>query len=202
MGVYSLLEITSKLTEIGDLITNKWLEVLGWISIPAVGIALVVGGIKIIITLIQKRINAKNIKPLANEIKKAREEFMNMANELKADFKAQTEEYSNAVKDGIKKGLNAYETAKTQAYNEIIKANEDVKNLIGEVKPVIVEIKEDVKNDVVEVTEEIVNNVKETYNEIKEEVSQVIENVSRETNEIKEEVKKKIDEVDDGVFER
>lgn len=202
MGIYSLLEITSKLTEIQDLITNKWLEVLGWISIPAIGTALVVGGIKLIITCVQKKINKKNIKPIADEVKKAREEFNNELKAIKEETSRQIEEYKNAIEKGIKKGLSSYENAKKTAYNKIIEVNNDVKKLVGEIKPVVIDIKEDVKNDVVEVTEEIVNNVKETYNEIKEEVSQVIENVSRETNEIKEEVKKKIDEVDDGVFER
>ena len=189
-----LLEITSKWTEISDLITSKWLEILGWISIPTIGTAIVVGIIKLIITCVQKKINKKSIKPIVDEVKKAREEFNNELKTIKEETSRQIDEYKNAVEKGIKKGLSSYENAKATAYNKIIAVNDDVKKLVGEVKPIVI----DVQAKAEEVIEEKKTELAGVIDNAKDKIAEVVENVSHKTSKLK----KKIDEVDNGVFER
>lgn len=204
MSAY-LLEITSKWTEISDLITSKWLEILGWISIPAIGTAIVVGIIKLIITCIQKKINKKNIKPIVDEVKKAREEFNSQLKAIREETSKQIDDYKNAVEKGIKKGLSSYENAKATAYNKIIAVNDDVKKLVGEVKPIVIDVQAKTEEVIEEKKTElagVIDNAKDKVEEVKEiakdKIAEVVENVSHETSSLK----KKIDEVDNGVFER
>ena len=172
---------------------------------PMIATAIIVGGIKIIITLIQKKINKKSIKPIVDEVKKAREEFNNQLKVIREETSKQIDDYKNAVEKGIKKGLSSYENAKATAYNKIIAVNDDVKKLVGEVKPIVI----DVQAKAEEVIEEkkielagVIDNAKDKVEEVKEiakdKIEEVVENVSRETSNLK----KKIDEVDNGVFER
>ena len=194
-----LLEVTTKMTEISDLITDKWLEILGWLSIPTIGTALIVGLIKIIVTCIQRKINKKSIKPLTDEVRAVKDEFKNTVEDLKLTMNGKFDEYSASVERNIENGLNAYEKAKNDAYNKIIEQDENIKTLIGKIEPVKVEV-EKYKEEAEEKVGEIIDKLEEIKEvdfgeEFKQDAVELIENVSCETI-------KKVKKDDDGIFER
>lgn len=194
-----LLEATSKMTEISDLLTDKWLEILGWLSIPTIGTALIVGLIKIIVTCIQRKINKKSIKPLTDEVRAVKDEFRNTVEDLKLTMNGKFDEYSASVERNIENGLNAYEKAKNDAYNKIIDQDENIKTLIGKIEPVKVEV-EKYKEEAEEKVGEIIDKLEEIKEvdfgeEFRQDAVELIENVSHETI-------KKVKKDDDGIFER
>lgn len=182
--IFQLLEIGTKITEISDLITNKWAEVLGWISIPTIGTALIVCLFKLITAKLSQKIAKKNIQPLVDEVEKAKTIFSETSENLKNEFECKLKEYENVVKNSIENGFATYEEKKNEVCAEIINADETLKSMVGEIEPKVINILEkceDVKNEVLEIVEENVSEIIENQ----EELPKVIEeNNSEEIKEV------------------
>ncbi len=154
-----LLEVASKITEISDLITSKWAEILGWISIPSIVTALIVCSFKLITAKMSQKIAKKNIQPLINEVQNAKEIFNNTCEQLKNEFDSKLIEYENAVKQGIVNGFTTYEEKKNEICAEILNADEAVKEMVGEIETKTIDILENYEigiNDAIEEPAEIV----------------------------------------------
>lgn len=176
--IFQLLEIGSKITEISDLITNKWAEILGWISIPTIATALIVCLFKLITAKISQKIAKKNIQPLVNEIDNAKLLINETCERLKTEFESKLIEYENVVKNSIEAGFANYEKAKAEICEELINADEELRAMVGEIKPKVIELLEEYEPKVEEtiIEEEKQEEIIEENEIVEEELTKIEEN--------------------------
>ena len=162
-----LLDSATKIAEISDLISTKWLEILGWISIPTIVTTLICCIFKLVTSAVSKKIASKNIKPLASKVEEAKEFMRETANELKTLFENNINHYADLTEQKINDAFEKYEKAKQEAYQKIMQLEEAIEKpneIVGTVQeqPIVEEIKEEpiIEEPIVEeVKEEIVDAV-------------------------------------------
>ena len=151
-----LLDSANELAKWSDLLSSKWAEILGWISIPTVVSALIVCIFKLITACVSKKISKKSIKPLADKVEEVKSMFSESLEELKNIFENNIEDYSSVIEAKINNALQKYEEAKKIAYEEIMQG-EEFSDILKDIKPetIVGEFIEEPIND--EKEEEIIS---------------------------------------------
>lgn len=158
-------------TEIADLLTEKWVEVLGWISIPAISTALIVGIIKIITTCINKKINKNGYNEVNAKIDGVVNQVNSTLKEMKEFYNEGLENYTNITENKINCALDKYEESKKDAYKKIMRLNQDLNDKVGELKEKVIEV----KGEAQEVAQGKIEEVQEEVQNIVEEAKEIVE---------------------------
>lgn len=169
-----LLTTSESISNFMSIISDKWLEILGWISIPAVATALVVCSFKLITAIIGKKIGAKSIKPLANKV----EELKGVVDGIEKKFNDKIEEYSNKMQDVYNKSFEKYSKAKQFAFAKMFEGEEKLKELAQQIESTKTELKAEAEEKVEEIKEEVSPVVEEVQQVIEEKVEQVENNTN------------------------
>lgn len=180
-------------TEIADLLTEKWVEILGWISIPAIATALIVGIIKIITTCINKKISKSSLNEVNAKIEGVVNQVNSTLKEMKEFYDNGLDNYTSIVETKVNSVLDKYEETKKVAYQRIMDLNSELNEKVGELKEKTIEATEkaeeivdnkveeleDKAEEVVEQAKEVVEQAKEVVEEKVEKVKDIIENIER-----------------------
>ena len=158
-----LLNTSDTVSKVMTVISDKWVEILGWISIPAVATAFVVCLFKLITAIVGKKIGAKSIKPLANKV----EELKAIVDSVENKFNEKIEEYSNKMQEVYNKSFEKYSKAKQMAFAKMFEGEAVLKELAQKI--------EQTKEELKEVTEKVTEKVEDVAEPVIEEVQEIVE---------------------------
>lgn len=158
--VQFLLSASQTISQISDLIGSKWAEILGWVSIPTVGSALIVSIIKLISSCISKKIASKNLKPIASKVEEAKNDLINSVDQIEKKFNSKLEDYSVLMENKFNECFAKYSEAKQVAFNKLIEGEAEVQETLKDVEEVKIKIEsvaqEIEKCETVEAVQEVV----------------------------------------------
>lgn len=132
--VQFLLSAGEKISQISDLIGDKWGEILGWISIPTAATTLIACIFKLITAGVSKKIASKNIKPLANKVTEAKDTLLETVNKVEKLFDEKLQKFSVLVESKIAECFKEYSRSKQIAFDKIVNGEQKIQEVLQKVE--------------------------------------------------------------------